>query len=436
MSIWYDVSGLYQWEGNFTGIQRVVYSLARELSVSDHTVRFFVYQPTGFQEVAYTELMNRVEERRRKRVIDANDTAQAVSIAKIRHKGMVVAKDLLRDTRLGKPLRKVYRNARSLYRSVGRSATTLQQPSIKFSSDDIVVVVDGNWQFDGYAELLAKAKAESSFQLIHFIHDIVAVKNPALVNKGADKIIGDYISKIIPLADIILTISESTKRDVEEFIKTKSISTNAKISTVILGEDFRDKGAVGSALQHAPVTVPQEKFILSVSTVEVRKNYLSLYYAYKLAAQEGWNLPHLVIVGKKGWMSGDVYNLLTNDPEVSAKTTILQGIEDEQLEWLYENCLFTVFPSFYEGWGLPVAESFSHGKVCISSNTSSMPEVGGDFAVYVSPYDTRDLAQAIRDLSVDNKLRAAKEAHIQKSYRSRTWKQFADQFLGHLTTLL
>lgn len=429
MKVWFDVSGLYRWRGSFTGIQRVVHNLARELNDSQEDVHYFIFRSSSFHEIPYSELEAKLAERESSKNLVIATARRRLTIAKVRYKGMIILKDSLRESRFEAPIRKVYRGVRKSYRIIKTSPTPLVHP-LPFEQDDTVVVVDGNWLFDGYAELLCRAKEKTSFRLVHFVHDLVAVKNPALVNEGAEKIIGDYFSKIFPIAEILLTISESTKRDVKDFIKDKKIITKATIDTVILGDDIQQENS--SQASKPLVTLP-DTFILAVSTIEVRKNYLSVYYAYKLAAQKNIDLPHLVIIGKKGWMASEVYNLLTNDPEVSHKITLLKDIDDSELNWLYENCLFTIFPSFYEGWGLPVAESFKYGKACVSSNTSSMPEVGKDLAMYVSPYDTRALMDGIHKLADDDKFRLAQEFQIKKNYKAHGWSDTYKQFIGFIT---
>ena len=126
-------------------------------------------------------------------------------------------------------------------------------------------------------------------------------------------------------------------------------------------------------------------------------------------------------------MAEETYSLLTNDPDVQKSIQILSGVRDEELEWLYQNCIFTIFPSMYEGWGLPVAESLSHGKVCISSDVSSMPEVGGDLVSYISPYNPAEAIEKIKNLCND-KTRRELEERIRAHYKPVTWQDTYESF--------
>lgn len=428
MKIWYDVSGLYNWRGNFTGIQRAVFNLGQSLAADDRDAHFFIFQHGGFREVSFAELEARLEELKKEKVADEHQT-QKLTLSYLQHHGMIRAKQAVIGSGLEEPLRKVYGGLRTARRSFKSHQPSAVHHSI-FGEQDVVVVVDGNWQFGGYAKALIDEKTKTGFRLVHFVHDIVAIKNPALANTGADKIIGTYFETIFPHADKLLAISESTKRDVEWFAKKRGLQPS--ISVVLLGSDIQQAGTL-EPRRPAKATLPDD-FILAVSTLEIRKNYLLMYYAYKQAARQNITMPHLVIVGRKGWMAEETYSLLTKDPDVRDSVTILSGVTDEELEWLYQNCAFTVFPSLYEGWGLPIAESLIHGKCCISSDTSSMPEVGGELVRYVSPYDAAGMVQAIQDLS-DIKVRHKAEARIRTGYKPVTWRDTYDSFLNELTSI-
>lgn len=423
MRVWYDVSGIYYWEGTFTGIQRVVYNLGKELASNNPDAKFFIYHVGRFTEVDFAEVEARLAESE-KGSEQPVSKRQPLTAGRIYHHTMVALKKGVRNTPLEGPLRKTYGVARKAYRSTRSGAVqTVATYSHIFAEGDVVVVVDGNWQFGGYAEALAASKARNHFKLLHFVHDLVAVKNPALANPGANKIIGGYFRKIFRLADGLIAISESTKRDIEWFMDAEGITHKPKLYVMKLGDNMRP-GPKPSPKR--PKLTIESPFMLAVSTIEIRKNYSALYYVYKLAEEQSIDLPHLVISGRKGWMSEEAWALLTRDPEVSQKIHITQA-DDEELEWLYQNCLFTVFPSFYEGWGLPIAESLAHGKCCVSSNASSMPEVGDNLVTYVSPHDPAAMLDSIVKL-LDDATRSKGEHAIKENYHVRTWEDSYREF--------
>ena len=191
-------------------------------------------------------------------------------------------------------------------------------------------------------------------------------------------------------------------------------------------------GDDGATIDITGITSPDSrivagKFLLCVGTIEVRKNVGLLYMAYREAALKGIDLPRMVVVGRAGWLTGDVLYQIATDPVVKDKFVVLQGINDQHLRWLFENCRYTVFPSVYEGWGLPIAESLGYGKMCIASGTSSMTEMAGDLLEYHSPYNTQELLD-IMVKYLDDKVLHAKEREIASKYKQHSWDDTYAQF--------
>jgi hypothetical protein len=153
-----------------------------------------------------------------------------------------------------------------------------------------------------------------------------------------------------------------------------------------------------------------------------------LYYAVKAAAAEGKKLPKIVIAGRKGWLTDDVRYLMENDPDAKEVFVLVHGVSDKELAWLYQNCLFTVYPAFYEGWGLPVAEALCYGKFCLPSNSASLPEIAGDLLEYYSPYDAVTCMKLIYKYASDKKVLQGKEKEIKKTYKIATWDETSQQF--------
>lgn len=420
MKVWYDISGIYSWKGSFTGIQRVVYNYGKELYQDQETMAgFFVYKHGTFQAVDFHDLEDRLRRNQEPAAQQAMTTHPKVRLAAVQHYVMVGLKRVVKGSRFEAPARTLYSAMRHVYRRVRKVEQSPLGRTDPFSKEDIVVIADGNWQFSGFAQALAQAKGKHGLKIVHLVHDLVAVRNPALANPNADKIIGGYFKKVFEIADILVAVSESTKKDIEWFVKRFDLSVTADIAVVVSGDNF----ARDVVTPKKPTTAPASPFILAVGTIEVRKNYSLLYYTYKLALQKGIGVPHLVIAGRKGWMAEESYALLTKDTDLRGYITIALGITDAELAWLYKQCLFTVFPSFYEGWGLPVAESLSYGKVCVSSDTSSMTEVGGSLVEYISPFDPAQFLDTIHDMYSEEEKRHRIEDRIAHDFKHRSWRQ-------------
>jgi glycosyltransferase involved in cell wall biosynthesis len=164
-------------------------------------------------------------------------------------------------------------------------------------------------------------------------------------------------------------------------------------------------------------------YVLYVSTVERRKNHEIVYRAFRRLAERysPAALPRLLFVGAQGWGVGDLLNEIASDPIVRGLIIQLNQVSDSELRWLYENALFFVFPSLYEGWGLPVAEALTAGKPVIASNCGPLPEIGGDLVEYVDPWDLLGWVSAIERLWLDHGWRQRLSDHIARDYRPSGW---------------
>src|SRR5690606_22141953 len=147
-------------------------------------------------------------------------------------------------------------------------------------------------------------------------------------------------------------------------------------------------------------------------TLEIRKNHEVLYRAVLDLLARGREPPLLVFAGMRGWRVDDLLQTLEHDPRVRNRIRIVAHASDADIDALYRSCLFTAFPSHYEGWGLPVAESLAYGKFCIASSAGSIPEVGGELTALLSPHDVRAWADALWHYASDSHTLQVREAAI------------------------
>ena len=169
------------------------------------------------------------------------------------------------------------------------------------------------------------------------------------------------------------------------------------MKVIRLGDDFVARPSDDT--QYSSRYTDGEKFILCVGTLEIRKNQVALLHAYRILDKRYPGLlPKLVLVGRKGWIDSEIDFQVENDRALNGLVDVITDASDNELSWLYSNCLFTLFPALYEGWGLPVSESLWHGKPCISSNTSSMVEIAPELTIFASPYSVESWVDQIECL--------------------------------------
>ena len=419
-TLWVDLTDLFNWKGTFTGIQNVV-DRYTQLYMERDDVHFFIFLP---HEQRYIEVDKDEWQARRHTILHPPKAAKAGAIKpvkpplqrrvylRLRHYGMTAARRLTPVT-----VKRAARARLNAYRDYKRS----QVGRYPFAAGDTVLVIGGNWgdDYHGFAEGLAKIRRTEKIRLLHVVHDFLPLTYPNyFAPSGSYK---RYFTAIAKAADGFLVVSKATKHDLQQFLQTlPGEAARTPISTFRLGEDF------GEATPQKPPLPLDDSFILCVGTVEGRKNHALLYSAVKLALQKGVAIPQIVIAGRRGWMAEETLRNLEFDPDVQGRILVSHTIDDNQKAWLFSHCLFSVYPSFCEGWGLPVVESLYNGKLCLTSNTSSLPEAGGKYAAYFSPYDAGELLELISRYSKKSN-RTAAEKYIQ-GRPQYTWRDSFEDF--------
>jgi hypothetical protein len=139
---------------------------------------------------------------------------------------------------------------------------------------------------------------------------------------------------------------------------------------------------------------------------------------------------HLVIAGGVAWNGQGLSDTIARDRRVSGKIHILSDLSDVDLAWLYEHCLFTVFPSHYEGWGLPVSESLAKGKLCLATSASSVTEIASDLVEHIDPEDFVSWHHRIAFYAGSRTAREAREGLIKSRYAPVPWSATVEQLLN------
>jgi hypothetical protein len=174
-----------------------------------------------------------------------------------------------------------------------------------------------------------------------------------------------------------------------------------------------------------------------VSTIEIRKNHAYLFRIWKrLIEQLDKVTPLLVFAGRPGWRVHDLMDQLASTSNLNGNIRIFHDLSDTDLAALYQSALFTVFPSFEEGWGLPVGESLMFGRPCIASNISSIPEVAGDFVDYVDPFNDHDGYQKVLQFIEDREFLEQRAHYIRENFKPRDWNDVARDMIEIVRSLI
>jgi glycosyltransferase involved in cell wall biosynthesis len=315
------------------------------------------------------------------------------------------------------------------------------RPALSFPVGSVLINAGSSWWIPDYMSLIREGKAKYKLRYVPLIYDMIPLITPEHVAHGLTASFASWASSVFMHADAIGAISTCTSRDVTRLAAAVRPLDSEPI-VMPLDADFGDRSARPSDAARDLVLdsfgLGRGHFVLFVGTFEARKNHLLVFQAWtRLIASEGTDsVPTLVCVGKEGWKFEQTRAYLEGHPDLADKVLLLSGISDLELYALYSDCLFTVYASFYEGWGLPVTESLCHGKVCLTADHSSLPEAGGHFAVYYDNDSIRSFTDQARRLIFDDAARGEREALIAAEYRPRSWTQVLSDFINQVTNRL
>jgi glycosyltransferase involved in cell wall biosynthesis len=434
-SLWIDLSTARNWKGPPVGIVRTEFMVARELLAAGVPgLRFCHYdrERSEYREIprpAAEEILQRLET-----TADPNDSPSkpwlsALHACRSKLEWATLRGVGLLPRRLHQPVRtwtaawrQIARASAALLRSlppVRRSRHDSDRP-VPFSHGDGYLSMGLDWDFNDL-QVLGAIRRRHSLKVFLMCYDLIPIYQPHFIMPGYSQKFKEYFRDLLACPDMIFAISEESQKQLLRYAR----ETNSPIpptQVVRLGVTIHP---------HLHKSIPQlvsRPFILTVSTVEVRKNHRLLYQAWtRMRSDPDFpEPPHLVMVGRRGWRVDDLLDEMSKNPDVRDFIHHFENISDEELEWLYGNCLFTVFPSFYEGFGLPVLESLAHGKCCISSNTSSLPEAGQGLTQLLDPLDFAAWYTAIKALVFDEDMRRDNEAQIRAGFTMSSWKDTSE----------
>ena len=234
------------------------------------------------------------------------------------------------------------------------------------------------------------------------IHDLTFVEYPDYV-PAIVKTYLDRIKNCLKFTDAIITFSENTKRDLVELLK---IDPN-KIYVTYQASRYHSDYLTEQQIEEIKSTVSYDftkLYFLFVSTLEPRKNVIGLIQAFNYLKQH-YKIEHqLVLIGQTGWKYQPILKAINQSPYRS-DIHHLNYLTDDLVALFYTQAEAFIYPSFYEGFGLPVLEAMTLGAPVITSNTSSLPEITEDAALLINPNDSMELAEAMVSLISDRILR-------------------------------
>lgn len=268
---------------------------------------------------------------------------------------------------------------------------------------DLYVLLGHNWNTPGIDDL-ARSFRRAGGQAIQVIHDVIPAIAPEFFPAKAAKEFKEYLDRCSNTFDSFITVSEHTRRDLLSHLKGQVNAASIKV--------LRLAHAFGETERNAPyqpgyatalTALADKPFVITVGTIEPRKNHTTLIRAWSRLHQElRERTPTLVIAGKLGWKTDAFAQQLAAATQQGVPIMHVMSANDKDLHFLYAQCLFSIYPSLYEGWGLPVGESLWLGRPCLASNASSIPEIADQGIAYFDPLDENDMFTKFRHLCLES----------------------------------
>jgi glycosyltransferase involved in cell wall biosynthesis len=306
----------------------------------------------------------------------------------------------------------------------------------RFQPGDTMIFLGAFWFRPFFMNVLLRVCRGHDMTFALLINDLIPVRYPIWFSPAHILQWSYDVETGLRNADLILTGSQHSAQDLRSFCAERGIALPRQAVLRwgdLIGKPESDPTA---ALQQRTQRYRNPGYVLMVSSIDRRKNQRMLINVWqRLHDKYRDATPFLILIGKLGTEADAIIDELRRSNNVSGRVVILSDVRDDELSVFYQHALFTVFPSIMEGWGLPVAESVAHGKLCLASNASSIPEVAGSLAQYFDPNDEHTCFDLIERYCFDDAARDAAERAIRENYRPSSWRQTAQMLIEAVSPL-
>jgi len=306
---------------------------------------------------------------------------------------------------------------------IGGHQFELDGPAVAFAPGDWLVNLGASWDPPYDLAFLTRLRAAGG-RLALLAHDMIPALYPEWCTAKMVQDFDAWLDETVPRADMMFAVSNNTATDL-----TKCMQRRGRVAApacVLPVGHHRPPQAAASAVP-AP-------YVLMVGTIEARKNHAAMLRVWRrlLTALPEAAVPTLVIAGRIGWLTTDLMQQFKTANWLNGKVTFIEAPAEAELAGLYRHAQFCVFPSLYEGWGLPVTEAMSYGKAVAASHNGAIREAGGELCAYFDPENISDAYKVIEGLITNPERVAAMEARIAAEFRPPSWDDSAAVLLGEL----
>lgn len=291
-----------------------------------------------------------------------------------------------------------------------------------FSHGSIFLEMDSVWhsrcsRMTLYPELKARG-----VRIAVFFQDLIPIMWPEYAATETVCAFLGYMTACVTYGDLFISSARTNIEYLQEFMRRIGVKNSAPCTVSWLGADFRKQGEYKPGKRLEEIAAGG-RFLLMVGTVEPRKNHGLVLDAMEEALfSQGWQL---VIAGRQGWNVQETAERIRNHAQTGCLLHWIEDASDGDIEFLYRHCRFVVFPSFTEGFGLPIVEACGRGVPVLASDHPVLREVGGAYCRYFSAKDSASLICAVREADQEPVYRQMQESL--KEYRAVGWDRVAER---------
>lgn len=303
------------------------------------------------------------------------------------------------------------------------------RPTASFSANSVIYFLGATWGIPGLYSELKRLKNEG-VRLVFYMHDLLPLQSPEFFEDTHCYSIKHWLLNCLAVADGLICNSEETKQAVLSHTNYKNSVTVAdlNIRPAFLSQDTQQLDV--DYIEQ--VGLKPQGFVIMVGTIEPRKNHLTALHVWQTLSQRlGTSCPKLVIVGKTGWMaSAKAVTQIIEAEGTRFNVVHLQNVSDSQLKALYENCLFSLYLSRCEGWGLPVTESLAAGAVCVVGKNSSAKEAKQSLTITVDERSESEILNTISNLISDKAWLLENKNRVAEKAKFKSWRVFSKELIS------
>jgi glycosyltransferase involved in cell wall biosynthesis len=451
----YDLSSLARWTGSAVGIVRTdrEFALWARANLPDTVFAFFDPDRQRFRAVKSTwidallggeariDLLGAPspQARNRRRIERIPRFVRPVALWVLQSRRKLLASLELIRLRLQQPAligaierlqaKLMSRKHRADYFTMDGRRLSCPPPSLALGPD--LAFAPGDRLFSagfGWAHLdidvIRHLKTEHRLGFTFFCYDIIPLMFPEFYKPHDVEGFREHYHAAVSVADLIIFSAKKIEADARAYFQSRGLTVGAT-AVVPLGANAVHRSAVPCPL---PAALAPGHYALFVSTIEPRKGHGMLYRVWRRLVADG--VPQasgfkLVLIGRRGWMVEELLAQITADQTVSGSLIIMSDVEDGVLSAIYGGAAFCVYPSIYEGYGLPVVEAFAREKAVISSNGGALAEVVGALSPCLDPTDEDAWHATLTEWITNPDARAPYETAIRTGFRNVSWEESA-----------